>query len=97
MPDTPVEPNSAAPYDPRLELRVSRLEADVRELREIAQSIARIEAVLPHLATKADVAELRAELRAELAEKPSRTYLWGVMTALITAYAAGIAIIAVLR
>lgn len=92
--------------------------------------IVRMDAVLPHLATKADVADLRGELSAEIArtrgdlsseiartrgdlsaeiadtrgnlaasiaEKPGKTYLWGVMTALVAAYAAGLAALAVLR
>jgi len=43
------------------------------------------------------ITELRGELRAGLAEKPSKTYMWGVLTALITAYAAGLAALAMLR
>jgi phage-related minor tail protein len=52
--DTPVPQ-----HDPGLETRVFRLEADVSGVRE---SLARIEAVLPHLATAAQIAEMRAEL-----------------------------------
>lgn len=65
----------------------------MRDLRDIAQAVSRTEAMLPHLATKADVAGLRADL----AEKPSRAYLWGVMAVLITAYAAGRAVVALVR
>ena len=50
-------------------------------------------ATLPHLATKAELAELRAEL----ADKPSKTYMWGVLATLITAYAAGLAALAIVR
>jgi hypothetical protein len=47
---------------------------------------ARLEATLPHLATKAD-----------LADKPSKTYMWGILAALLTAYACGLAALAVLK
>ena len=77
-----------------LQTTVTSMQSDISELR---QSVTRIEATLaatlPHLATKADVAEVRAEL----AEKPSRTYMWGVFTALLTAYAAGLAALAILK
>lgn len=84
MPDT-VDPPAGGPYVSGLETRVSTLEGDVRDLREtlseLRAGMARIEATLPHLATKAQLAELRAEL----AEKPSKTYLWAVVGVLITA------------
>jgi|HubBroStandDraft_5_1064220.scaffolds.fasta_scaffold432323_2 hypothetical protein len=70
---------------------LSQLEVSVAEIK------AMLAVTLPHLATKADLAELRAELRTELAEKPSRAYLWGVLAALITAYAAGLAALAIVR
>jgi hypothetical protein len=47
---------------------------------------ARLEATLPHLATKAD-----------LADKPGKTYMWGILAALLTAYACGLAALAVLK
>ena len=65
-------------------------------------------ATLPHLATKAEVADLRTEVsiirtdiqhlatKAELAEKPSKAYLWGVLAALVATYGAGLAGLAVL-
>lgn len=100
MPDQ-IDPTSPGPYVLALESRVSRLEDEVRDnrgaLARLEAAMARIEATLPHLATKADLAELRAEL----AEKPSKTYLWAVMGVLITAilgsFAAGLAAISVLR
>ena len=60
---------------------------------------------LPHLATKAELAYTRsdligllAEMRASLAEKPSKAYLWGVpgvlVAAMVNSYAAGLAAIA---
>jgi hypothetical protein len=74
MPDTAVADHGGSPYDPVMEIRVSRLEGD---MRDVNSSIGRLEmtslrietmlaATLPHLATKAD-----------LAEKPSKTYMWG--------------------
>ena len=50
-----------------------------------SKSDARWDATLPHLATKAD-----------LAEKPSHTYMWGILAALLTAYACGLAALAIL-
>lgn len=101
MPDTPVERTGREPYDPGLEPRVSRLEDDVNDMRatlsrleiSVAEIKAMLTATLPHLATKAELVELRAEV----AEKPSKTYMWGVLTALITAYAAGLAALAIVR
>jgi len=66
-------------------------------MRDVKATLARLEpmigridatltATLPHLAT-----------RAELAEKPGKAYLWGVLAVLIAAYAAGLAGLAVLR
>jgi hypothetical protein len=101
MPDTPVERSGGGRYDPALETRVSRLEEDMRDMRatmgrleiSVAEIKAMLGATLPHLATKAELAELRAEL----AEKPSKTYMWGVLAVLITAYAAGLAALAIVR
>jgi hypothetical protein len=56
--------------------------------------INRIDAVLPHLATKEELADLRGEvrtgfadlrgeMRTALASKPSHAYLWGVMGAMV--------------
>jgi hypothetical protein len=145
MPDTTVEPPGGGPYHPALEARVSRLEDDVHDmtatLSRLEMSVAEIKAMLsatlPHLATKAELAELRlttksdltelrlattsdfaelrlatsanltelrvattsefAALRADLAEKPGKTYMWGVLTALLTAYACGLAALAILK
>jgi hypothetical protein len=84
MPDTPVD------RDPGLEARVARLEEDVREIKgtlaQMLPMLVRIDATMPHLATKA-----------ELAEKPGKAYLWSVMAVLLAAYAAGLAGLAVLR
>ena len=66
-------------------------------MRDVKTTLARLEpmivridatltATLPHLATKT-----------ELAGKPGKAYLWGVLAVLIAAYAAGLAGLAVLR
>jgi hypothetical protein len=60
-----------------------RLESAVSELRVM---VGRIDAQIPYLATKAD-----------LAEKPGKAYMWGIMAALLTAYACGLAALAILK
>jgi hypothetical protein len=77
-----------------MEARISRLEEDMRDVKaavsRLEATTIRIEAMLaatlPHLATKA-----------ELAEKPSKTYMWGILAVLLTAYACGLAGLAVLK
>ncbi len=84
---------------------MSELKESLRRLENAVTRIqATLDATLPHLATKAELAELRAEtkadfasLRAELADKPSKVYMWGVLTALLTAYACGLAALAILK
>jgi hypothetical protein len=90
----------------RTEDRLGRLEEDVREIKAMLASlmppIHRIDGQLPHLATKAElatglsdlrteIADLRTELRAGLADKPGRGYLWGVMAAMVGAQAVALA------
>ncbi len=60
-----------------------RLESAVAELKVM---VARIDAQLPYLVTKAD-----------LADKPGKAYMWGIMAALLTAYACGLAALAMLK
>ncbi len=74
MEDNPIDEPADAPYDPLMEARVSRLEEDMREVKgtlaTMASSLVRIEAMLtstlPHLATKAEMSELRSELKLEI-------------------------------
>lgn len=85
-----------------LSRQVARLEEEMREVRaalaRIELSVARIEAILPHLATKAELAVLPyLATKAELAEKPGKAYLWGVLAVLLTAYAPGLAALAILK
>ncbi len=105
MPDTPLERDFAGPYDLSVEPRLARVETDMRDLRqdvkELLAMVGQIQATLPHLATHAQVAELRTELRAGLADKPGKVYLWavlGVLVATIVAsYGAGLAALTILR
>jgi len=70
-----------------LNAKVTILQSDMADLKlMMARMEERLSATLPHLATKAD-----------LAEKPNKTYMWGIMAALLTAYACGLAALAVLR
>ena len=97
MPDSPIDKQYSGPYDPRMEFRVTRLEDDMRDVKgaiirlesavsDVRQSCTRIETLLPHLATKAD-----------LSDKPGKTYLWGILAGLLTAYACGLAALSVLK
>jgi hypothetical protein len=94
MPDIPVAGHGSGPYDRGMEARISRLEEDMREIKSAVGRLeattieikAMLAATLPHLATKA-----------ELAEKPGKTYMWGILAVLLTAYACGLAGLAVLK
>jgi hypothetical protein len=82
------------------EARVDRLEADIRDIKGILARlepmIIRIDATLPSLANKAELADLRTELLTTLADKPSRGYLWGVMGMMVASYTAALAAAALL-
>ena len=58
--------------------------------------------------TDAGFATLRAEVKADIddlklaiarldADKPSKTYMWGILAVLLTAYACGLAALAILK
>jgi hypothetical protein len=49
---------------------------------ELTVMVARIDAQIPYLATRAD-----------LADKPGKAYMWGILAALLTAYACGLAVL----
>ena len=74
MPDTPVERQGPPAYDPNQEARISRLEGDVQDVKttlaQLVPTLARIDsmltATLPHLATKAELAELRNHVNASV-------------------------------
>ncbi len=95
--DIPVERSDGGPYDRGMEARVSRLEDGMLDVKgsvgrlelavaELKVMVARIDAQIPYLATKAD-----------LADKPGKAYMWGILAALLTAYACGLAALAVLK
>ena len=71
------------------ETRTDRLEEDVRDIKatlaRLEPMIIRIDAQLPHLATKA-----------ELEKKPGRAELWGAIAAMVGAQAVLVAILAVI-
>ena len=54
---------------------------------------ARLDATLSHLATKAELAQIEVKL----VDKPGKTYMWGILAALLTAYACGLAALVVLK
>ena len=82
----------------RVEQIVTRIEATLPHIATKAEVAA------GQADMKVAVADLRAEMKAEfgsvradLAEKPSRTYMWGILGVLLTAYACGLAALAVLK
>ncbi len=89
----------------------ARLDSVDTRLRRIAETVTRsderLAAVLPHLATKAELADLKAEMVGQLAalnaemigqfaDKPGRLYMWGVIAAMTAAYTAALAAIGIL-
>ena len=94
MPDIPVAGQTGGPYDRGMESQITRLEEDMRDVKSAMARLeattigikAMLAATLPHLATKA-----------ELAEKPGKIYMWGILAVLLTAYACGLAGLAVLK
>ncbi len=69
--------------------RVDQLEREVADiaamLARVEPMIARIDATVPGAATKAEVERLRAQIAAQLSEKPSKAYLWAVLLLLLLA------------
>ena len=86
---------------PDLAVRVDRLERDVADIRatlgRLEPLIVRIDATVPSLATKAEVERTRGELATQLAEKPSKAYLWAVLAALLAAAAVGPGLVGLIR
>jgi hypothetical protein len=78
-----MEARVSRPEDGMLDVKgsVGRLELVVAELKVM---VARIDAQISYLATKAD-----------LADKPGNAYMWGILAALLTAYDCGLAALAV--
>ena len=44
-----------------------------------------------------DLSDLRVEMTQKLSDLPTRTYMWGILGVLITAYGAGLAALAVIK
>lgn len=80
--------------------RVDQLEREVADiaamLARLEPMIARIDATVPGVATKVEVERMRAQVSAQLAEKPSKAYLWVLLAALLLAAAAGPAVMSVI-
>ncbi len=82
--------NGGAPLLPNdLGARVDQLEREVADiaamLARIEPMIARIDATVPGVATKAEIERLRAQVAAQFAEKPSKAYLWLLLLLLLIA------------
>lgn len=113
MPDTQAEAAPPRPDLEFRVSRLEQDMGDVKSilgqmLPMIVRMDATMTATLPHLATKAEMQAGFAaldtkmeggfsKLRAELADKPGRSYIWLVLGVLIAAYAAGLAALAVLK
>ena len=95
----------------RLDNLGTRLDAFEDRLRRIEETVIRTDerlaAVLPYLATKAELADLKAEMIGhladlktgmigQLADKPGRLYMWGVIAAMTAAYTAALAAVGIL-
>jgi hypothetical protein len=46
---------------------------------------------------RVEMSSLRVEMNQKLSDLPTRTYMWGILGVLITAYGAGLAALAVIR
>jgi hypothetical protein len=92
--NAPVETGDGGGHSGGMEARVARLEADMADVKAVLARLepmivridATMQATLPTLATKA-----------ELADKPGKGYLWGILAALLAAYASGLAALALLK
>ena len=90
--------------DAATELRLDRLELDMRDMKVtlgrleplIIRIDERLDATLPHLATKAELATAVTSLTTALADKPGKTFLVGSIGVLLAAYALGLAGVAAL-
>jgi hypothetical protein len=77
VPDSPLERAAGGPYDRGMEQRVSRLEDAMRDntaaIARIDVAVAEIRAVMPSMATKAEIAQLAtkaeaSEIRVDIAK-----------------------------
>ena len=91
--EAPLLPPDIAPRVDQLEREVAGIAA---MLARVEPMIVRMDATVPGLATKAEMERLRTQVSAQLAEKPSKTYLWALLAALLLAAAAGPAVISLI-
>jgi hypothetical protein len=81
MPDSPLERAAGAPYDRGMEQQVARLEDAMRDnsaaIARIDVAVAEIRAVMPSMATKAEIAPLatKAELAQQIAPLATKSEL----------------------
>lgn len=80
--------------------RIDRLEREVADsaalLARIEPMVARIDATVPGLASKVELERMRAQVAAQLAEKPSKTYLWALVAVLLLVAVAAPRVIALI-
>ena len=90
--------------DTTADIRLDRLEATLARLEPMIVRIdEQLRSTLPHLSTRAELANLRAELKTDianvtiaLAEKPSKAFVVGLIALLTALYALGLASLAAL-
>jgi septal ring factor EnvC (AmiA/AmiB activator) len=75
-----------------VESKISGVES---KISGVESKISGVESKISGVESK--ISEMRAEMRAELADKPGKTYIWMVLGVLIMAYTAGLAGLAVLK
>lgn len=81
------------PHPPDMEQRVAKLESEVGEIKglladKIMPMLIRIDERTTHMASKSDTEALRAEL----GDKPGKTYMWAVLGVLVATILAAVAV-----
>jgi ribosomal protein L29 len=85
--------------DNSAELRKEMADNSTELRKEIADVSATLRAEMADTSAtlRAEMAALRVEMVAGFAEKPSKTYMWGILAVLLTAYGCGLAGLAILK
>jgi hypothetical protein len=80
-------------------LRTDMTEGFSRLRAEAAQDVSRLTNDNTRLRAEmtSEIATLRSEMIARFADVPTKTYLWGILGVLITAYGSGLAALAILK